>query len=386
VNTLRQIFVVCAAGLSGLPQRRSTALVIVVGSACVVGVLLSMLCVTVGLTRAFQAGGSPSRAIVYAKQTGGGEWGTGITRESFGTILNAPGIARSADGRPKADAELIMSLIPPEGFVDGTLGLRAFGPAGAAVHPQFTIVAGRMFHTGAQEVVVGARVARKFRFAVGGKVGMPQGEWPIVGVFTSGGDRLEGEFVADADTVMSAAKVNGFGSVIAQLVDPSAFPEFEAWLVSNPTLTVGVERQTDFNTRQAGNAVERFIRISYGIGIIMGLGAMFGASRIMFAAVRARTREIGTLRAIGFGGVAVAASILAESMALSLAGAAIGSAASWLLFDGREFPMWWSFRLQVSPQLVAIGLLWGAAIALLGGALPALRAARLTPVEALRAA
>jgi putative ABC transport system permease protein len=229
-------------------------------------------------------------------------------------------------------------------------------------------------------------VARKFRFAVGGKVVMPQGEWPIVGVFTSGGDRLEGEFVADADTVMSAAKVNGFGSVIAQLVDASAFPEFEAWLTRNPTLTVGVERQTDLNSRQAGNAVERFTRLSYGIGIIMALGALFGASRIMFAAVRARSREIGTLRALGFGGVPVAASILAESVLLSLAGAAIGSGIAWLLFDGREFPMWWSFRLQVSPQLVALGLSWGAAIALLGGALPAVRAARLTPVEALRTA
>jgi putative ABC transport system permease protein len=385
MNALRQIIAVCAIGLRGLSQRRSTALVIVVGSACVVGVLLSMLCVAVGLTRAFQTGGSPSRAVVYAKQAGG-EWGTGIKRESVGTILNAPGIARSADGRPAADAELLMSLMPPEGFVDGTLGLRTFGASGTAVHPQFTIVAGRMFHTGAQEVVVGAKVARQFRFIVGGKVGMPQGEWPIVGVFTSGGDRLEGQFVADADTVMSAAKVNGFGSVIVQLSDASAFPRFEAWLISNPALTVGVERQTDFNTRQAGQAVERFTRISYGIGILMGLGALFGASRIMFAAVRARTREIGTLRAIGFGGAAVAASVLAESVALSLAGAAIGSGIAWLLFEGREIPMWWSFRLLVSPQLVAIGLSWGAAIALLGGALPALRAARLTPVEALRSA
>src|SRR5665213_1243834 len=129
MNTLRQISAVCAVGLSGLSQRRSTALVIVVGSACVVGVLLSMLCVTVGLTRAYQTGGSPSRAVVYAKQAGG-EWGTGLKRESVGAILNAPGIARSADGRPAADAEMLMSLLPPEGFVDGTLGLRTFGPAG----------------------------------------------------------------------------------------------------------------------------------------------------------------------------------------------------------------------------------------------------------------
>jgi putative ABC transport system permease protein len=278
-----------------------------------------------------------------------------------------------------------MSLIPPQGFVDGTLGLRTFGPAGTAVHPQFSIIAGRMFRTGAQEVVVGAAVARKFRFVVGEKVGMPQGEWPIVGVFTSGGSRLEGEFVADADTVLSAAKLNGFSSVTVQLVNPSAFPRFKAWLLSNPALAVSVERQTDFNARHAGGAVAKFTRITYAIGVIMALGALFGASRIMFAAVRMRTREIGTLRAIGYGGTAIATSILAESVALSLSGAAIGSGVAWVLFDGREIPMWWSFHLQLSLHLVVIGLLWGTAIALLGGALPALRAARLSPAEALRA-
>jgi putative ABC transport system permease protein len=385
MTALKQVLVVCAIGLRTLPQRGSTAIVIVVGTACVVGVLLSMLSVTVGMTRAFAAGGNASRAIVRAQGTIR-EWGTGLSREAVGTIMNAPGIASGPDGRPLADAEMVMSLLPPEGLVQGSLQLRVFGPAGPAVHPAFKIVTGHMFRAGAQEVIVGIAAARRFGFAAGSKVVMPGGEWPIVGVFSSGGELLESRFVADAETVLSAARLNGFSSVVAQLVDANAYPAFEAWLTRNPALTVDVERQTDFNASQAGREVQVFTRISYGIGTIMALGALFGAVKIMYAAVRARTREIGMLRALGFGGAPVAASVLAESMALSLAGAAIGAVIAWLAFDGREFYSWGAYQFRVPPALVALGLAWGAAIAVLGGLSPAIRAARLTAVEALRAA
>jgi putative ABC transport system permease protein len=359
--------------------------VIIVGTACVVGVLVSMLSVTVGMTRAYRVGGSPSRAIVHTKGRNG-EWGNEISRDAVGTILNAPGIAKSDSGKPLADAEMLMTLLPPEGHVQGTFELRVFGPAGRAVHPQFRIVSGRMFHPGAQEIVVGTGVAREFGLAVGRKMVMPQGEWPIVGIFSNGGEGLEGQFVADADTVMSAAGINGFGSVTVQLANANAYPAFEAWLNGNPALNVDVERQTDYNERQAGRETQFFTLMSYGIGVIMALGALFGTARIMFAAVRARTREIATLRALGFGSAPVVAWVLAESVALSVAGALIGASGAWLLCDGREIPAWGLFSLHVSPQLLALGLGWGAAIALLGGALPALRAARLAAVEALRAA
>ena len=385
MSTLRQIFAVCRVGLSSLPRRRSTALVIVIGTACVVGVLISMLSVTVGIRRSHQIGGSASRAIVYTKGRTG-EWGNGISRDAVTEILNAPGIAKSPDARPIADAEMLMALLPPEGFVQGTFELRVFGPSGRAIHPPFRIISGRMFRAGAQEIVVGARVARRFGLAVGAKVVMPQGEWPIVGVFSSGGEGLEGQFVADADTVMSAAGVNGFGSVTVQLTNADAYPAFEAWISKDPTLNVDVERQTDYNERQAGREARFFTLMAYGIGVIMALGALFGTARIMFAAVRARTREIGTLRALGFGGVPVAAWVLAESVALSVTGAAIGVGVAWLLCDSREIQSWGLLRLRVPPQLLALGLTWGVAIALLGAVVPALRAARLPAVEALRAA
>jgi putative ABC transport system permease protein len=125
--------------------------------------------------------------------------------------------------------------------------------------------------------------------------------------------------------------------------------------------------------------------MSYMIVLIMALGAMFGVVKIMYSVVRARTREIGTLRAIGFGPTPVAVSVVLEALLLGLLGAIVGAAFAWLAFDGREMWVWGAFRLRVSPQLWVVGLLWALGTTLLGGILPALRAARLSPVEALRA-
>ena len=385
MKVLKQVFAVCAVGLGSLPQRLATSMVIVAGTACVVAVLLSMLSVTVGMTRAVQAGGDASRAMVRPKGFSY-EWNGALDRNAVGEIMNAPGIATAPDGRPLVDAESVMTLLPPAGYVQGSLQLRAIGAKGTALRPGFRIVSGRMFREGAQEVVVGVGLARKFGYAVGGKLVMPSGAWPIVGVFASGGDVIEGWFLGDAETVLSAARLDHFGSALVQLINADAYPAFESWLTTNPALSVEVERQTDFQARQLGSMVTVFTRMSYGIGVLMALGALFGAVKIMYAAVRARTREIGTLRALGFGGAAVATSVLVESIALSLAGAAIGAFIAWVIFDGREVFVWGVFRLSVPAPLIGLGLAWGVAISLLGGVLPAIRAARIPAIEALRAA
>jgi putative ABC transport system permease protein len=385
MNVLKQVLTVCAVGLGSLPQRVATSMVIVAGTACVVAVLLSMLSVTVGLTRAFEGGGDASRAMILPKGFRG-EWSSALGRDAVGEIMNAPGIAKTADGRPLVDAESVMTLLPPAGYVQGSLQLRAIGSSGTALRPGFRIASGRMFRTGAQEVVVGVALARKFGISTGGTLVMPGGAWPIVGMFESGGDALEGWFLGDADTVLAAARLDGYGSALVQLINADAYPAFESWLATNPALAVDVERQTDFNARRVGDMATVFTRMSYGIGVVMALGALFGAVKIMYAAVRARTREIGTLRALGFGGGAVATSVLVESIVLSVAGAAIGASIAWAIFDGREVFVWGIFQLSVPGQLIALGLAWGVGIALLGGLLPAVRAARVPAVEALRAA
>lgn len=383
MSELRQIAAVCLIGIGTLRERYGTALVVVVGMACVVGVLTSMLSLTAGLTRAYLRPEDATRAIVWAAHATFDQ-SRSLHPDAIDTILDAPGIARGSDGAPLADAEFLMRLLSVEGFAAGSLQLRGVGPAGLALRPDFRIVTGHMFRTGTRELVVGVGAARKLGLGVGSEVRMRDGKWPIVGVFSCGGDIIESYLVGDAPTVMAARRRAGFAQVIAQLVDARAFPEFQRWLTDNPALTLSVERKTDYDLRTVGANTAFFTRMSLVIGAIMALGALFGIVKIMYGAVRARTREIGTLRAIGFGATPVVVSVLAEAVLLGAIGALLGAAVAWLIFDGREMWVWGAFRLRVSASLWALGLAWALVTSLFGGLLPALRAGRLPPIEALR--
>ncbi len=383
MSELRQIAAVSLIGVGGLRERFGTALVVVVGMACVVGVLTSMLSLTAGLTRAYLRPEDATRAIVWAGHATFDQ-SRSLHPDAIDTILDAPGIARGPGGAPLADAEFLMRLLSMEGSAAGSLQLRGVGPAGLALRPAFRIVAGHMFRSGTRELVVGVGAARKLGLGVGSEVRLRDGKWPIVGVFSCGGDIIESYLVGDALTVMAARRRAGFAQVIAQLVDAKAFPEFQTWLIENPALSVSVERKTDYDLRTVGVSTAFFTRMAYVIGAIMALGALFGIVKIMYGVVRARTREIGTLRAIGFGATPVVMSVLAEAALLGAIGALLGCAIAWLIFDGRDMWVWGAFRLRVSPALWALGLLWALITSLIGGLFPALRAGRLPPSEALR--
>jgi putative ABC transport system permease protein len=383
MSGLRQIAAVSLIGIGGLRERLGTALVVIVGMACVVGVLTSMLSLTAGVTRAYLRPEDAARAIVWAGHATFDQ-SRSLHPDAIDTILDAPGIAKGPGGAPLADAEFLMRLLSMEGFAAGSLQLRGVGPAGLALRPDFRIVAGHLFRTGTRELVVGVGAARKLGLGVGSEVRMRDGKWPIVGVFSCGGDIIESYLVGDALTVMAARRHAGFAQVIVQLVDAKAFPQFQAWLTENPALTFSVERKTDYDLRTAGVSTAFFTRMAYVIGAIMALGALFGIVKIMFGVVRARTREIGTLRAIGFGAAPVVVSVLAEAALLGAIGALLGVAIAWLIFDGRDMWVWGAFKLRVSPALWLLGLAWALTTSLLGGLLPALRAGRLPPSVALR--
>jgi putative ABC transport system permease protein len=384
MSGLRQTAAVCLIGIGTLRVRYATALVIVVGMACVVGVLTSMLSVTAGFARAFVRPEDATLAMVWRGEGSRFDQARGLQADAVATIMDAPGIARSPDGAPLADGEFLMWIPPIEGFAAGSLQVRGVGPAGITLRPAFRIVAGHMFRAGARELVVGVGAARKFGLTVGSEVRLRDGPWPIVGIFSCGADIIESYLVGDAITVMAARRRAGFAEVIAQLADAGAYPGFRRWLMENPALSVYVERKTDYDLRELGINTTFFTRMSYVIGVIMALGALFGVVKIMYAAVRARTREIGTLRAIGFGATPVVVSVLAEAALLGAIGALLGAAIAWLMFNGREMWVWGAFRLRVAPSLWMLGLVWAVVASLLGGLLPALRAGRLPPVEALR--
>jgi putative ABC transport system permease protein len=385
MKLLRQTVAVTAIGISTLPQRRGTTLVIFVGMMSVVAVLLSMLSITEGVASAYVRPSDPELAVVM-DSAAPYEGTTNISRAAYDTILAAPGIAKRPDGTLLVDGELRVPVPPVEGFVSGSLAIRAIGPLGLPLQPRLKLVAGRMFRAGAQELVIGRNIARKFGLPLGSRISAPGGEWPIVGVFSDEGSRVENFLLGDAGTVMSAVRQSNYGWVLVRLQNPAAFPVFEHWLRANPALSVLAERLADHEQRLAGSDFGQFVRMTYGIAVIMAVGALFGTVKNMYAAVRARTREIGTLRALGYGALPVATSILVEAVLISALGALAGALLAWVAFDGREVYIWGIFKLRVTGSLVALGLAWSTVVALLGGLFPALRASRIPAAEALRAA
>ena len=386
---LRQIVSVTLLSLKNLPSRLGPSLVIVAGMAAAIGVLVSILSLAAGYAELQRRTGDPGRAIIFP-QTADNEGSGAISRSTLGDILAMPGIARDRDGTSLADPEYLSILLanrrlparPP-----GLATLRGVGRKALALRPELKIVAGRMFRPGARELVVGIALLPEFRgFDLGDKVVMQDGQWPVVGSFTTGGDMLEGQILGDAATLMSAARRNNFNNVIVRLDGPNGLKTLQRALAARPRLGMRAERQSDYYERTSQDTAGFFHAVAYAVGGIMALGALFGALNTTYSAVGARTREIATLRALGFGGMAVAVSVIAESILLALAGALIGIGLAWALFNGQGYAFGEVlFHLAVSPALVAAGLAWALVVALLGAILPAIRAARLPVVDALRA-
>ncbi len=376
MGMLMQTVVLTRLGLLGILQRKWSSSVLVGSVACVIGVLLSMLSVTAGMLRAYRSGEDPRLAIVLGPENNT-EWGNGIPANAISTILDAPGIARSPDGHLLADPEVLVSVPPSGAYLIGGPTLRGIGAAGLALHPNLKIVEGRQFHSGLQELTIGVAAARAFQLRVGDRITLPGGTWPIVGSFTDDGSILESQFMAGADTLLAAGRTTGYGSVLVKLESPDAFDAFSHWLSTNPDLKESAERLTDYSQRNAHQYSAFFTALAYVVASMMTLGALFGTVKLMYAAVSARTREIATLRAIGYQPLPLALSVLLETTTLALTGALIGTAVAWLLFDGKHTTQARNvFDLSVSGHLIALGIAWALLLAVLGGVPPAIHAAR----------
>ena len=386
---LRQTSAVTWLNLRNLPSRLGPSLVIVAGMAAAIGVLISILSLAAGYAELQRRTGDPGRAIILP-ETADTEGSGAISHGSLGDIIAAPGIAKDKDGAGLTDPEYVSILLVNRrvaGSPPALLTLRGMGRKALAVRPELKIVVGRMFRPGARELIVGIAAQPEFRgLEVGDKVIMQDGQWPIVGSFTTGGDVLEGQIIGDAAILMSAAKRNNFNSVIVRLDGPGGLDNLQRALAANSRLGVRAERQSDYYQRTSQDTAGFFRLVAYSVGGIMACGALFGALNTMYSAIDTRRQEIATLRALGFGGTAVAVSVIAETISLALAGALLGIGLAWALFNGQGYAFGEVlFHLNVSPALVSVGLAWALAVAFLGGILPAVRAARLPVVDALRA-
>lgn len=384
---LRQIAIVSALGFRSLKTRLWQSLVIVVGMVCVIGVLLSMLSLVEGIRRAFAESSDPRGAIVVAKDTRWeGASGT-IPVGQARIVLNAPGIAKAADGAPLADFSFLTG-VPGLSARDGSrsyIPIRGIGPKGAVLRGVH-IKAGRMFRPGTHEFIAGEGMRERLKnTALGDKVIMPDGEWPIVGIFANN-PQIASTLLADVEPVRQTMRRNAYHSVRVRLDSPEAYPAFRSAIISNPALAVDVYRLDEWDARNLAETQQFFHAIIYGISIILALGALFGCVNTMYAAVESRRLEIATLRALGYGTAPVIVSVLLEAALLCVAGALIGAAIAWGLYDGTH-----SDRagdgviLAVSPTMVGMAVGWALLVALLGGLLPSIRAARWTVADALRA-
>ena len=388
MDILRQILIVSALSFRGLHNRIWSSLVVIAGVGCVVAVLVSVLSLTAGILHSYAAGAGPQRVIVLAAGARS-EGSRSLTHEAANFIMDLPRVKKAQDGSPLADAEAVGS-VPVNKQASGlsaTLVVRGLGPRGLLLHPKLRIVSGRMFRPGAREAIVGVAAGQQFAgLALGQAVTLQHGRWPIVGMFKADGDILEGQMIADASAVMPALGHKGYSSVIMDLASPGDFASFRRDLSANPAFKVTVERLFDYYARTTNSFSGFFRAVAFTVGGLMAIGAVFGTVNTLYSAVSTRSREIATLRALGFSAMGVAVSVMLEALLLSLTGAVLGAAVAWVLFNGHQKVLGSDvFSLSIDLPLAGIGILWAIAIALIGAALPSIRAARLEIAVALRA-
>ena len=387
------LFSVALFNLRSLPGRKAAAITAAIGIAGVVGVLVGVLAIAQGFQRAMTVSGSPDVAVVL-RSGADSEMTSGLNREDTRIIGDAPGVARNSNG-PLTSAELFVIINLPKRTTgtDANVPLRGVEQGAFEVRGNIQIIQGHRFATGRNEVIVGAGAAHAFAgLDVGQQLKVGQNVWDVVGIFTANGGIAESEIWADTAVLQPAYHRNdSFQSVSVKLESAAAFEAFKEFLTTNPKLSVKVVRQSEFYAEQA-TAVTRFITtIGVFIAGLMALGALFGALNTMYSAVAARTREIATLRALGFGSGPVIFSVLLESVLLSLAGGVLGAAAAYLLFDGyRASTINWqtfsqvTFAFNVSPSLLGKAIAFATLIGIVGGLFPAIRAARLPIARGLR--
>jgi putative ABC transport system permease protein len=392
MSTLKNAQALLLVSLRSVPHRLGSCLVGVIGIAGVVAVMVSVIAMSDALQRTVKDAGDPGRAIVL-RSGAESEGVSTLPRDAVAIVQLAPGIARSGE----------MSLVSPEVLsavtlkenaraVLGEVTVRGIPPIALKLRPEMQLVAGRLMNSGVPELIVGQAALRQFAgLTIGSQVLLRDANWTVVGIFTSNGDAHESELIADSETLLASSQRNVFQSVTVRLESPQSLAVFKEALTTNPALSVDVLREDEYYQSQSRQMGRLLILIVYLVGGIMSVGATFAALNTMYSMVSSRTTEIATVRALGFGQLAIVISVLVEGVIYSLVGALLGTLAAWLLFGNASFSTFSSATGQVVAQLDidAAVLSFAAACALvfgLAGALfPAVRAARLPIAVGMRA-
>jgi putative ABC transport system permease protein len=390
---IAQVTSITLFNLRSMMQRKGSAAAAIFGIAGVVLVFVAVLSIAQGFQRAMTASGREDTAIVL-RSGANAEMMSGLSREETRVIAETAGVARSSLGQV-ASPELFVIIDLPKRSTGTTANvpLRGVEEAAFEVRDGLQIIEGRSFAWGRNEVIAGIGAAREFAgLDLGGSIEVGGQQWAIVGIFEDGGGISESEIWTDARLLQSAyRRGDSFQSVYARLQSADSFSEFRDELSTDPRVNVTASRQTDYYSEQSTLVSAIITGLGTLVAAMMAVGAMIGAFNTMYTAVSARTREIGTLRALGFKAGPVVVSVLIESVVLAIIGGFLGGALAYLVFDGfRAATINWqtfsqvAFTFAVTPALLMQGAILAAFIGLIGGLVPAIHAARLPVVDALR--
>jgi putative ABC transport system permease protein len=378
--------------LRSMIVRKGTAAMTAGGIAMVVAVFVMTMAIAQGFRGALVASGSNENAILLRKGATS-ETVSAVLRPQLPIIEAMPQVARGADGHPLASPELVVIISQPR-ISDGNpanVPLRGVGPKAFEIRNTIKFVEGRRFSPGTREINVGRQAVNRFRgLSLDSDVKIAGSAWKVVGVFTADDASFESEVWGDIDLMMPAFQRNGYQSTTVKLIDPSAFDSFQSAVNADPRLDLKAYPERDYYEGQSETTGTLLRAFATFVTAILSIGAVFGAVNTMYAAVAYRTREIGTLRALGFSRLRIVTAFLAESIALALIGGAIGcivalpvhglSTGAMNMTSFSEL----AFKFRITPGLLLGGLVFSAVMGAVGGLLPAFRAARIPVARALR--
>jgi putative ABC transport system permease protein len=379
--------------LRSVRQRWNSSIVAVLGIAGTVGVFVAMLSLAHGFKATLVASGTTDNALIL-RAGANAEMNGAVTLDEVRILQDAPGIARGPNG-PLVSAEAVM--IAPFPLIstgtDANVQIRGVSPTALEVRKTLKIVDGRFLQPGLTELVVGKNVSGTYAgLNMGSEVRFGGATWHVVGVFDAGGSAFDSEVWADAHVLNQVYKRpdNIFQSVTVHLTSPAAIQRFKDAVTADPRMNVDVDREVNYYSKQSQTMTTIITTLGGIVAVIMGIGAVFGALNTMYSAVSERSREIATLRALGFGAGSVVFSFTLEALLISFVGGVVGCLAVLPLNGLTTGAMNWqtfshlAFAFRITPPLLLQGIIFALVMGLIGGLPPAIRAARRPVAPALR--
>jgi putative ABC transport system permease protein len=370
--------------------RRKLTMLAVGGIALVIAVMLVLMAMANGFRGALGATGSPTNAIVTQRGSAS-ELSSSLTRDNAQVLSDDPRVMRDAHGRALISPELVVvANMRRKDGTDINTTVRGVSQMAFSVRTGITVTGGRNFRPGLSEVIVGRNIFERLEgMAIGRSFRLQRRDWTIVGIFDANGSGFESEIWGDVDVVGPAFNRGGYHSVTLRMRDPSTIAALNSDLEHNPRMQLQAAQERQYYEDQAGVVSGQLLGLAVFVAIIMGIGAVFGAMNTMYALVAARTREIGTLRALGFSKVSILTAFVAESTFLAIVGGALGCLIA-LPTNGMTSAAGGSnfaevaFAFRISGMSLVVAMMLAIVMGVAGGVLPALRAARMPITSALR--